>query len=83
MQGKLHPVNLGLALGISLAIFILFLGVTANAFDWGSEIVEVIGTFYLGYSTSIGGSILGAIWGFIDGFIGGFAIAYIYNTLQK
>ncbi|HLD81853.1 MAG TPA: bacteriophage holin [Patescibacteria group bacterium] len=80
---RLNPVSFGIAIGLALGIYFLFIGVTAWLFDFGTPIVTTVGKWYLGYSPTGIGSLLGLIWGFIDGFIGGFLIAWIYNFFQK
>lgn len=80
---KFNAINLGMALGITWALYLLFIGISAWQFGWGTEAVNMISTWYIGYGPDLYGSILGAIWGFIDGFIGGFIVAWIYNKLQK
>jgi len=75
---------LALAVGIILAVYILFTGITAWLFDWGTSLVEVISSLYIGYAASLSGAIIGTVWAFIDGFIAGLLIAWLYNKfLQK
>lgn len=78
-----HTTNFALACGLTCSIGMLLLGLSATYFNWGSEIVSITGTFYLGYTETVPGSVLGAVWGFIDGFIGGYIFAWIYNALMK
>ena len=80
---KLGVWQLGIALGIVWGAGILFLGVVAAAFDWGTPVVELVGSVYLGYSTSAAGILVGTIWAFADGFIGGALIAWIYNVVSR
>jgi len=75
---------LAMALGIISAVYVFFAGITAWLFDWGTSVVEVISSLYIGYAPSFTGAIIGAVWAFIDGFIAGLLIAWIYNKfLQK
>ncbi len=78
----IHPKKLGVALGLTAAIYIFLLGSMAALFDWGSLIVRMISTVYIGYGTTLGGILLGMIWAFIDCFIAGFIFALIYNKVQ-
>ena len=45
----------------------------------GVVIHELIASVYIGYSTTLAGTIVGSIWAFIDGFIFGALLAYFYN----
>jgi len=77
---SLHEVKFGLALGILIALGMLFVSTTAAA-GWGTSWVPLIGEWYVGYNLSFSGVFLGVIYGFLDGFIGGWLLALIYNKL--
>jgi hypothetical protein len=79
---KLNILALGVGLGVSWAVCILFAGVI-SIFGWGNEFVKVMGSVYLGYNPSLVGAIIGAFWAFLDGFIGGVIIALVYNKFIK
>ena len=81
-MNKCKPVALGVALGVLWALYVFFAGIFAMS-GWGADMVNLIGTFYVGYGASIGGSIIGAVWAFIDGFVAGVVIAWIYNKVAK
>lgn len=74
---------LGMALGITWALGILFLGIAAWKFSYGTTWVTSLGSIYIGYEPSLKGILIGTVWGFVDGFIGGFLVAWIYNTVAK
>jgi hypothetical protein len=78
---KLDVVRLGIALGIVWGAGCLFLGWAAAAFGWGAPIVELAGTFYIGFAPTLAGGLIGGLWGFADGLIGGLLIAWIYNVI--
>ena len=80
---RLNVFQLGLALGLTWAIGMLFLGIVAWLFGWGAGMVKVMGDLYIGYSATLMGSIIGAIWGFFDCFIAGILIAWFYNLFSK
>jgi hypothetical protein len=80
---RLGVLGFALALGVTGAVFMLFLGLAGWLFDWGTALVNLIASLYIGFAPTFPGSILGAIWGFIDGFIGGVVLAWTYNQLQK
>ena len=78
---RLDAVSLGLAFGIMWGLGVFILGIMAMAADWGTEIVVLMSSIYLGFEPSIAGSLIGAAWGFIDGGVGGFLIAWLYNVI--
>ncbi len=80
---KCDPVPLGVGIGVILAVYVFLLGLIAMWWNWGTVIVTVLGSLYIGYEPTFIGSILGAIWAFVDGFIAGVVIALVYNKFQK
>jgi hypothetical protein len=79
---KLDVKALALGLGTAWASCMLFVGV-ASVFGWGSELVRVMSSVYLGFAPTVPGAVIGALWGFLDGAIGGAIIALVYNALVK
>ena len=81
---KLHPLKLGIAVGISIALFVFITTLVTLAFPQyniqHSNIIKDLYSF-LGYDTTFLGAILGAIYSFIDAFILTFIFAWIYNKL--
>jgi len=82
MENRLQPVPLGIAVGVLWAAYVFFAGIFAM-FDWGVALVNVLGSFYLGYDASILGAVIGAIWAFVDGLVGGAVVAWLYNMLAQ
>jgi hypothetical protein len=78
---KLDAIKFGLSLGIVWAGCVLMLGITDGLWGWGGGMVRGIGSLYIGYKPTIGGSLLGMVWGFFDAGIGGMVIAALYNCL--
>ncbi len=78
---KINAVKLGLAMGISFALYFFLLVLFALYFNWGNAFVEVIGSVYRGVDVSWTGALLALPWTFVDFFIGGFLIGWIYNKL--
>jgi hypothetical protein len=74
--------SLSLALGVSFALGVLFLGLVAIS-GLGQDTVDVLGSFYIGYDATFIGAIIGAIWGFVHGAISGLLIGFFYNTFVK
>jgi hypothetical protein len=77
----LNPAKFGLALGILCGLAMFIAGLAATYAGYGTEIVSLIGSVYIGYDINLVGSIVGGIWGFLDGLIGGFIFAWLYNKL--
>ncbi|RLG21432.1 hypothetical protein DRN74_02620 [Candidatus Micrarchaeota archaeon] len=75
--------RIALAAGVSWAVFMLFLWTGVYFFNYGTELMLVFSSIYLGFDASMAGLLLGMIWGFVDIFIGAYIFAYIYNWLGK
>lgn len=75
----LGVISLGLAIGVTSAIFVFILGVMAAFFGWGLELAAMLSSLYIGYGPTLIGSITGAVWAFVDGLIAGVMIAWFYN----
>lgn len=80
---RLCIVSFGLALGITWALGMFALGLSAWLFGWGTNMVGVIGEMYIGFAPTFLGSLIGAVWGFVDLFITGVITAWIYNFCLK
>ena len=79
----ISPKRLGISFGLFLAFWLSSVALLSGMMGWGSAVVRMLSSFYLGYSASLLGAIIGSIWGFIDGFICGYIFAYIYNWTAK
>ncbi|MBW2986284.1 bacteriophage holin [Candidatus Woesearchaeota archaeon] len=77
-SGKLNPKAFALAAGIIWGLACLIMGLAA-AKGYGTGFEKLFSTIYIGYSTTISGSIIGGIWGFVDAFIGGYIFVWLYN----
>jgi len=82
MSHKINEIKLGLALGITIGGYLFFFAFMVNFFDWGTELLEVISSLYIGYKGTYTGSLIGFAWGFADFFVIGYAIAWLYNNLK-
>ena len=80
---KLNKLNLGLAAGLTFGLGFFLLGLGATYFDWGTPIVELIGSGYVGYEATFIGAVAGAVWGFVDGLVGGYIFAWFYNMVSS
>ncbi len=75
---ELNVKQLACAFGTTGGIGMLVLGWIA-AFGWGTQLVSVFSSLYIGFSAGFVGGIIGAIWGFIDGFVFGAIMGWAYN----
>lgn len=81
-MNKLNVKALGLTLGIVWGSGVLILGLLSMYMNWGWSLVELIGSVYIGYNSTIVGTLIGTIWGFCDGAICGVLIAWVYNKIS-
>lgn len=82
-MAKLDVKALGLSLGITWGISVMFMGFMCMFLGWGCSFVSAIGKFYYGYQPTLIGCVVGGIWGFFDMGIGGVIIAWLYNRFSK
>lgn len=82
-MAKLDVKAFGLAFGIICGAGMFVLGILSMRLSWGTKIVDIISSVYLGYKSTFSGSLIGAVWGFVDGAIGGVLIAWLYNKFAK
>lgn len=71
-----------LAAGISWGLGVLLLGLGSNVFPGWQVAVEWLNTFYVGYSSSVAGSLIGAVYGFVDVFVGLYFFLWLYEYLK-
>ena len=82
-KNQLNGQRIGLALGIVFALYLLLVALASKFFGWGTPVVHLISSMYIGYGTTVQGMLMGMLWGFIDFFIAGFIFAWVYNKLGK
>lgn len=78
-SGRLDPTALGLAVGLTWAGAIAFLGIVSR-FGWGEGWRELLADVYLGYEEN---TAAGVAWGLVDGFVGGYLIGWLYNRFRR
>ncbi len=97
MVNKLSLFGLGMAIGLTWMIAIIFLGFFAiymlkdgYASGWHENIINsvvlfrgIFGLAYPGWAMDFIGTILAGLWGFVHGFIAGYLIAFFYNIFGK
>ncbi|MDX2346582.1 MAG: bacteriophage holin [Legionella sp.] len=79
---RLSPLAFGLSLGVIWGASVLVMGLLAFYLSYGTAFVSAMGVLYIGYESSIVGSIIGGVFGFIDAFVGGALIAWLYNCFS-
>ena len=77
---KINVWKFALAWGISFGVYLMVLGWFA-AFGWGTKIVDMVSSLYIGYAPSFLGGVIGGIWAFVDWTIGVAIVGWIYNAL--
>ena len=82
-MAKLDVKAMGLTLGIIWSAATIIMGVTSMFFDYGRGFVHAIGALYIGYESTIVGTLIGGVWAFIDAGIFGLILAWLYNKLAK
>lgn len=80
---KLDIKAFGLSLGIIWSLGVFLIGILSLLLNWGIPFVDLLSSFYKGYSATLTGSFIGAIWGFADAFVGGILFAWLYNKLSR
>ena len=78
---KLSIKGLALTAAILWALCTLVLSITVSQWGWGSECLKIISSMYLGYDTTLTGTVIGIVWGFADGLVSGAIFAWLYNKL--
>jgi hypothetical protein len=71
-----------LGFGLTWAVAILSIGWT-SMFGWGTRVVGVVSSLYIGYAPTFLGGIIGALWALVDGAIGGAIFALVYNAVVR
>ena len=96
-MNKLSLFGLGLAIGLTWMIAIVFVGIIAMiilkngyAGDLHENVINsvvifrgIFGLAYPGWAMDYLGTFLAGLWGFVHGFIAGFLIAFFYNIFSK
>lgn len=79
---KLRVVPMALGLGVTWGIGIMLLG-WVSAAGWGTKLVEVLSSLYLGYTSTFLGGVIGGLWGFVDAFFAGLVVSLLYNAFAS
>ncbi len=78
-MNRINPSAFGLALGILWAGIAFLLVILATYTGYGTSVVELLETIFLGVEASWLGALIALPWAFADGFLGGFILAWLYN----
>ena len=97
LMKKLSLFGLGIAIGLTWMIAIIFVGIFAMymlkdgyASGWHENVINsvvlfrgIFGLAYPGWAMDYLGTFLAGLWGFVHGFLAGFLIAIFYNIFSK
>lgn len=75
----LCPFSLGIALGITKGLFVLFFVWAGYFWGYALPMIESISHVYYGVGPTFVGGFVGFLWGFLYGFIFGVIVALIYD----
>ena len=96
-MNKLSLFGLGIAIGLTWMIAIIFVGIIAMiilkngyAGDLNENVINSVvifrglfGLAYPGWAMNYLGTFLAGLWGFVHGFVAGYLIAFFYNIFSK
>jgi len=82
-KNTLEAKRVALALGILSGLCMLVMTLFAVISGWGSALINMLSSVYIGYDSSLLGALFGSIWGFVDGYVSGYLFVVIYNKLPK
>ena len=71
--------SLGFGCGWGAGVFTI--GIMSRLLHLKPKSVALLGKVYIGFNSTLLGSLIGAIWGFLDGAITGMLIAWLYNKI--
>ena len=75
--------KLGVALGLTGAIFTFILGICGWLFGFGVEAIQASASMHPGFAPTFLGSIIGAVWAFVEIFVFVIVAGFIYCKLVK
>jgi hypothetical protein len=82
-MSKLNIRNFALSCAIAWSLILLILGAVSTFLGWGSAMVMLLSSVYLGYAPTPWGILMGVLWGFVDAVIIGTAFAWMCNHFVK
>ncbi len=59
---KLSIKAAGVSIGGTWSLCMLLAGLSTAYLGWGNSIVGLMSSLYIGYSPTLGGSLIGAVW---------------------
>jgi len=74
---------MGIAVGSVAAVYFFLIGISAAYLGWGGEIVSAFSVIFVGYDTTLVGSIAGGLWALIEWFALGVIMAFVYNAVHR
>ena len=87
MKHSSHSLNIkafALSLGLLWSFALFLISITALFTDtYLHSLVDIVASWYIGYSLSFSGILIGVSWAFIDAGFGGLVFAWLYNKLNS
>lgn len=80
---RLSVCSLGIAAGITWALGVILIGLMSTYFGLATNWVDLLKSIYVGFDSTLLGTLIGGLWALIDGFICGALVALIYNHCSK
>lgn len=74
---------ISLAGGICWSLAVLLLGLGSMFVSSWQIAVDWLANFYIGYGSTVTGSLLGAFYGFVDVFVGLYVFFWLYNYFRE
>jgi hypothetical protein len=74
---RFHPLDLGIAVGLAGAVFMLLSFVVASAFK--PSAMGIFKDIFLGFDMSFPRLLIGVLWAFAGGFVFGAFAGFLYN----
>lgn len=80
-NSQICPMILALALGIVWGLSAASLAWASALFGYGTAMVNLMGSVYIGFNASFLGGLIGLVWGFFDMFIGAWLVILVYRLI--
>jgi Na+-transporting NADH:ubiquinone oxidoreductase subunit NqrD len=78
-KAPLGAISFGLAVGLTWAFVVFFIGICSALLGWGTLISQMLASLYVGFGPTVVGCIAGAVWAFATAFVVGWIVAALYN----
>jgi len=78
---KLRVLPIAVAMGVTWGAGVMLLG-WISATGWGSRVVDLLSSVYLGLRPTFLGGIVGGLWAFADAFVAGAVFTLVFNAVK-